>query len=48
MVVKGEFWKTKKKGDWEVRVLFEVSFFFLKRKIGRVGGTCSRKSQTLF
>jgi hypothetical protein len=37
MVVKGEFWRTKRKGDWE------VSFFFLKRKIGRVEGTCDRK-----
>ncbi len=33
-------------GKLEFRV--GVSYFFWKRKIGRVGGTCGRKPYTLF
>jgi hypothetical protein len=37
----GEFWRTKKREEDETK-----SFF--KKRIGKGGGTCSRKPQTLF
>jgi hypothetical protein len=38
----------KKKETGKLEFFLKFVCFFLKRKIGRVGGICGRKPQTLF
>ncbi len=44
---RGSFGEQKKEEIGKLESFLELAFFF-KRKIGRVGGTCDRKPQTLF
>jgi hypothetical protein len=45
MVLKGGVLENKRGEEKEIRSFF---FFFRERRIGRAGGICCRKPQTLF